>query len=300
MTSMEEEMEAFLLEHQAQLVAAQVPQRLWPITYYKLKNEIFDAGNYFFLARDEDGDLHAVVRDDANLAPIQPDADESLFLVDHAWTFTADKAREQLANVLSLLERMENLMHLRTKETANLSTEQRVTAVADRVWRYANTYRLGDVKAEDSVPIWYVMDEVGSAIEHSNTPNVRMAPFYYGPSQCAFSLIWTVGSIEGGDFLSRDYFPEFAADTAMHMALLVGLFYERGNADSLYVKELLDTVDEVKQAYSLECARAKFHAIVNRDSETLPDSATTILSTPLSTIVAESAPLRVYSGKIDC
>jgi hypothetical protein len=34
---MEQEMEAFLRQHQAQLVAAQVPERLWPVAYYKLK-----------------------------------------------------------------------------------------------------------------------------------------------------------------------------------------------------------------------------------------------------------------------
>ncbi|KAF1788692.1 Tubulin--tyrosine ligase-like protein 12 [Phytophthora cactorum] len=226
---MEQEMQAFLQQHQAQLVAAQVPERLWPVAYYKLKNEVFDAGNYFFLARDEDGDLHAVVRDDVDLAPVQPDADEALFLVDHAWTFTADKVREQLEAVPPLLE------------------------------------------PEDASAIWYVMDEVGSAIEHGDEPNVRMAPFYFGPSQCAFSLVWTVQPIEGGDFLSRDYFPEYAADASMHTALLAALFYEPGKADSPYVEDLQEAVAERKQHYSLESARTKFHAIVSRDSETLPD-----------------------------
>ncbi|ETK73254.1 hypothetical protein, variant [Phytophthora nicotianae CJ01A1] len=187
---------------------------------------------------------------------------------------------------------MENLMQL---ETTDLSKEERVAAVADRVWRYANTYRLGNVKPEDSSTIWYVMDEVGSAIEHGDDPNVRMAPFYFGPSQCAFSLVWTVQPIEGGDFLSRDYFPEYAADAAMHTALLAALFYEPGKADSPYVEELQEVVNGRKQQYTLENARAKFHAIVSRDSETLPDPATTVTSVPLPTVVAGSDPLRVCS-----
>lgn len=172
-----------------------------------------------------------------------------------------------------------------------------MAAVADRVWRYTNTYRLGNVKPEDASTIWYVMDEVGSAIEHGDEPNVRMAPFYFGESQCAFSLVWTVQPIEGGDFLARDYFPEYAADAAMHKALLAALFYEPGKADSPYLEELQEIVAVRKNQYTLESARAKFHAIVSRDSETLPDPATTVSSPPLSTIVAGSEQLRVCSGE---
>ncbi|KAG7383353.1 Tubulin--tyrosine ligase-like protein 12 [Phytophthora pseudosyringae] len=292
---MEQEMQAFLQQHQAQLVAAQVPERLWPVAYYKLKHEVFDAGDFFFLARDEDGDLHAVVRDDVDLAPVQPDADEALFLVDHAWTFTADKVREQLEAVPPLLGRMEDLMQLTTEQTAERSKEERVAAVADRVWRYANTYSLGNVKPEDASTIWYVMDEVGSAIEHGDEPNVRMAPFYFAQAQCAFSLVWTVQPVEEGDFLSRDYFPECVADSARHTALLAALFYEPGKADSPYVERLQEAVAERKQQYTLGDARAKFHAIVSRDSETLPDPATTVTSAPLFTVVAGSDPIRVCS-----
>ncbi|CAI5735754.1 unnamed protein product [Hyaloperonospora brassicae] len=296
---MEHEIERFLQQHAAQLRAAQVPPRLWPIVCYKLKREVFDAGDFFFLARDEDGDLHVVVRDDVDLSPMQPDADEALFLVDHAWTFTADKVQQQLETVPSLLERMEGLMLLTTDDTQqgeDCTKEQRIAAVADRVWRYASTYRLGNVKPEQSSTIWYVMDEVGSAIEHSDDPNVRMAPFYYGASHCAFTLVWTVRTIEGGDFLSRDYFPEYAANASMHTALLAALFYEPGNTETCpYVDELREIVCERKQAYSLENARSRFHTIVSCDSETYSDSTTSVTSAPLSTIVADSEPLRVYS-----
>ncbi|CAH0477983.1 unnamed protein product [Peronospora belbahrii] len=291
----EHEMAMFLQQHQTQLVAAQVPPILWPIVYYKIKHEVFDAGTYFFLAQDEDKDMHLVVRDDVELTAVQPDTEEALFLIDHAWTFTAEKMREQLMSLPSLVARMENLMQLGSSDTVEMSMDERVDAVANRVWRYANTYQLDNIKPEDASTIWYVMDEVGSAIEHANEPNVRMAPFYYGNSQCVFSLVWIVQPIEGGDFLSRDYFPKFAADESMHTALLAALFYEFGKADNLYVDELQEIVARRKQAYTLDSARATFHAIVSRDSETLPDPTTTVTSTPLSTNVASSEPLRVFS-----
>ncbi|TDH71126.1 uncharacterized protein CCR75_001925 [Bremia lactucae] len=287
---MEHEMQVFLQQHQVQLMEAQVPEHLWPIAFYKLKNEVFDAGNYFFLARDEDGDLHAVVRDDVDLAPIQPQSDEALFLVDHAWTFIADKMREQLKALPSLLERMKLLLQIE-----EMASEELVKTVADRVWRYANTYRLGNVKPEDATTIWYVMDEVGSAIEHGKVPNVRMAPFYYGPSQCAFSLFWTIEPIEGGNFLSRDYFLKYALDAPMHTALLAALFYEPGKDNTPFQKELQEVVADRAQNYTLEFARAQLQAIVSLNSDKPPDSAKTITSDSLSTIVAGSNPIRIYS-----
>ena len=265
------------------------------------RHEVVDAGDYFYLARDFDQRLHVVVREDVDLTRVQPDAENALFLIDHAWTFEAEKVRDQLQHLPSLLERMEALLHLEPTQTQGLMLSERVEAVADRVWRYANTYRFGTVKPEDASTVCYVMDEVGSAIEHADTPNVRMAPFYYSKTQCAFSLVWTVLPIEAGDVLARDYFPDFAADDAMHTALLAALFYESGQAtteDSLYVEKLQAIVTERKQAYTLETARAKFHAIVNRDVETCPDLATTVTSSPLSTVLAGSESLRVCSGTL--
>ncbi|KAL7998007.1 putative CRAL-TRIO lipid binding domain, tubulin-tyrosine ligase/Tubulin polyglutamylase [Plasmopara halstedii] len=240
-------METFLHQHQAQLVAAQVPERLWPMAYYKLKHEVFDAGDFFYLARDLDGEFRAVVRDDVDLARMQPDSDEAIFLVDHAWTFTADKIREQLTAVPKLLDRMEKMMQLK-----GLDKNERVDAVADRVWRNANTYRLGNAKPEDASSI------------------------------C-------------GDFLSRDYFPEFASDVVMHTALLTALFYEPGTVDSPHLIELEKSIAARKKQDTLENARARFYNSVSRDSETPPYPETPVASVLLSTIVTKSGPLRICS-----
>jgi len=52
--------------------------------------------------------------------------------------------------------------------------------------------------AEERVPLWYVMDEFGTAIRHSDTPSFAMAPFYYGPKQLSFSVIWCLRDLERG------------------------------------------------------------------------------------------------------
>lgn len=298
----EAKMQEFLRLHQAQLEGARVPQHLWPVVYYKLQRELLDAGDYFFLARDEDGDLHAVVRDDVDLAPVQPDSDLALFVVDHAWTFTADKMQEQLAHTPGLLERMENLMNLAQADEheAPLPKDQRVGGVVERAWKYANTYRIGNLRPEEQSAIWYVMDEFGSAIEHSDSPNMRMAPFYFAETQCAFSLLWPVEPLEAGDFLARDYVPEQTQDADTRAALLAALFYppeENPLVDEQeYMQQLFQAVTRRRQEYSLEGARAKFHAIVSRDSEVLPDPATTTAEPPLAVAISGSSPLQVYSS----
>ena len=48
------------------------------------------------------------------------------------------------------------------------------------------------------VPVWYIMDEFGSRIQHSDTPSVAMTPFFYVTKQLAFSLLWPVAELEFG------------------------------------------------------------------------------------------------------
>lgn len=234
-----------------------------------------------------------------DLAAVQPDSELALFVVDHAWTFTGDKVKEQLEATPGLLERMESLMQLASDDEEQLEKHQWVSNVVDRVWKFANTYRIGNLRPEEASAIWYVMDEFGSAIEHSDTPNMRMAPFYFAETQCAFSLLWPIEPLEAGDFLSRDYVPE-TQDADMRAAVLAALFYppEQNTLvdEQEYMQQLFQAVTRRKEEYSLENARAKFHAIVSRDSEVLPNPATTTAEPPLAVAVSDASPLQVYSS----
>ncbi|KAH9804622.1 tubulin--tyrosine ligase-like protein 12 [Citrus sinensis] len=57
--------------------------------------------------------------------------------------------------------------------------------LADRVlsamWLYLMTYRLANEEKIDETSVWYVMDELGSAVRHSDEPNFRVAPFLFMP-----------------------------------------------------------------------------------------------------------------------
>merc|ERR1712000_502934 len=93
----------FLRSHRSQLEGVGLPESLWKRLFIKLKAQIFDAADTFEFEYDPNtttGVEYRVVTKKA----LQPLSD--VFLIDHAWTTTADKAREQLRTIPHLLQRM--------------------------------------------------------------------------------------------------------------------------------------------------------------------------------------------------
>ncbi|KAF5202480.1 Tubulin--tyrosine ligase-like protein [Thalictrum thalictroides] len=87
-------------------------------------------------------------------------------------------------------------------------------SLADRVisamWLYLMTYRLADEEKIDETSVWYVMDELGSALRHSDAPNFRVSPFLYMPegnlaSAVSFSVLWPTENVKEGDECTRDF-----------------------------------------------------------------------------------------------
>lgn len=63
-----------------------------------------------------------------------------------------------------------------------------------------------------SEPVWFIQDEVGSSIAHSDSPNLRVSPFLYSPSNSVddqdtigFNVMWPVKEIKANDGLYRDF-----------------------------------------------------------------------------------------------
>ena len=79
------------------------------------------------------------------------------------------------------------------------------------IWKITNCYRLANTEQLDESSIWYVMDELGSGIQHSDTANLTMAPFLFAPNNkfdenmISYTLIWPNQAIHKGDTVFRDY-----------------------------------------------------------------------------------------------
>ncbi len=69
---------------------------------------------------------------------------KSIFLIDHAWTYRINEARDHLIKYDGLLERMCNLMNIPITETelSDDSKNQLIETVMEKMWKYNQTYNL--------------------------------------------------------------------------------------------------------------------------------------------------------------
>ncbi|KAF8718184.1 hypothetical protein HU200_025675 [Digitaria exilis] len=87
-------------------------------------------------------------------------------------------------------------------------------SLAERVigamWLYLMTYRLADEEKIDETPVWYVMDELGSAMRHSDIANFRIAPFLFMPegklaTAISYTILWPTHDVHTGEECTRDF-----------------------------------------------------------------------------------------------
>ncbi|KAK2163923.1 hypothetical protein LSH36_72g06019 [Paralvinella palmiformis] len=114
------------------------------------------------------------------------------------------EARDHLYSMPSLLERMSALMEI---EVGEKSMEDIVEDVLQTMWKFNLTYNIAGapMATEDVCPVWYIMDEFGSRVQHSDSPTVLMVPFYYQPTQLSYTLMWPIVDLAEGDEVTRDY-----------------------------------------------------------------------------------------------
>lgn len=76
---------------------------------------------------------------------------------------------------------------------------------------YLGTYRIVKEDQMDEENVWYLMDEVGSAMLHSDQPNFAVHPFMYSPNNklddhtITYSIAWPLSNIDEGDIIYRDF-----------------------------------------------------------------------------------------------
>lgn len=95
------------------------------------------------------------------------------------------------------------------------SKPELVDHVISKLWAYFNCYRLSTDSTYDENAIWYVLDELGSSILHSDNPNFKLCPFlYYSPSgeSITYSLLWPEQNVRTGDIVYRDFLPQIGEE----------------------------------------------------------------------------------------
>ncbi|CAJ1055760.1 tubulin--tyrosine ligase-like protein 12 isoform X1 [Xyrichtys novacula] len=219
MSTEDEEFTAFVSLHVGALRSSGIPEIYWKSLHHKITNEIYDAGEVFgilqFQEDEDEGEeeekkkkgnpgaeirCKVVVTRESGLQMSEP---TSVYLVDHAWTYRVDGARKQLEEIPGLLSRMASLMGVDFHGEA--PDPDTVELVMERMWKYNQTYHISQGSAEQKVPVWYIMDEFGSQVQHSDRPTCSLAPFFYIQGQVAYSVLWPLQDLQDGDEVTRDY-----------------------------------------------------------------------------------------------
>eukprot|EP00095_Tigriopus_kingsejongensis_P012092 snap_masked-scaffold702_size109376-processed-gene-0.1 protein:Tk12092 transcript:snap_masked-scaffold702_size109376-processed-gene-0.1-mRNA-1 annotation:"tubulin--tyrosine ligase-like protein 12" len=171
-----------------------------------LHRKIFDAGSAFSLMQEEaeDGRFMGWKALASREDGLKVADEESIYLIDHAWTFRPETAKGTLREHPNLLERMATLMGIDTEDKP--SKNELIEAVMEEKWKFVQTYWVGNAsRAEDKVPIWYVMDEFGARIQHSEAPNVRVVPFLSLLDGSAYSILFPTQDLASQEEITRDY-----------------------------------------------------------------------------------------------
>ncbi|XP_054740043.1 tubulin--tyrosine ligase-like protein 12 [Anastrepha obliqua] len=231
----------FLAQHKPQLESSGVPQHFWKSLHRKLVKEIFDAGISLQLLLidyedDEESENGTASNDNKNSTlsvaeephpifalsvardgGIRADDPDAIYLIDHAWTFRMNIARQLLHHHEQLTDRMCAIMGI------DVEDEDRVDKVLRQMWRYCHAYTIASdgLSDEERQPIWYVMDEVGSAVNHSDNPNFRLVPFLYLNTQTTYSLLFPIRDCAYEEHVTRDFVEYVNKDAAERDALLL-------------------------------------------------------------------------------
>ncbi|XP_017025140.1 tubulin--tyrosine ligase-like protein 12 [Drosophila kikkawai] len=220
----------FVALHKPQLESSSIPMHFWPALYRKLAADTFDAGEalqLMLIDYDEDEEQNPAEDDDspnpvfalgvARDQGIRASDPQAIYLIDHAWTFRLNSARQQLQQYPHLADRLSAITGV------DLELEDRIDKILRRLWKYCHAYSIGSegLTDEERQPIWYVMDEVGSAVNHSDDPNFRLVPLLYLNTQTTFSVLFPIRDCEAGEQVTRDVVEYVAKEAPQRAALLL-------------------------------------------------------------------------------
>lgn len=208
----------FLLQHKAQLQSSAVPEIYWESLYKKLLSENLDAGKSFQLVKidyDRPRKPHEPLWGLQALRDLNKNDPDNIYLIDHAWTFQVGQARQHLVYD-QLTTRLTNILGL----DDSLPKEELYEVILNEVWKVACTYSLQfGQDGSEKTQVWYVMDEIGCAVQHSDSPNCRVVPFFYLNGE-TYSLLFLQEDVQEGDLVFRD-FAEGIQDPVLRKAALL-------------------------------------------------------------------------------
>ncbi|PAA81387.1 hypothetical protein BOX15_Mlig011759g2 [Macrostomum lignano] len=224
-----ESYEEFERLHSSQLTLSGLPKHYWPTLHRKISAGIYDAGDNFCRIKSgrplQEYCPHSLADDQQDIVlydwrvkvvasdGIRLDESDHVYLIDHFFSFLAENLDAQLAEVMSdekARSRLEAITFPGLDEAdSGLQADKPPPICREHVWRLASFYRIQRPNASDaasaSTSVWYVMDEFGSSIRHSDAPSVKVFPFLHLTSGTAYSVMFPLRSLALYDEATRDW-----------------------------------------------------------------------------------------------
>lgn len=197
----------FLQGHQEQLKRLQIPSNLHMDLYNKIVNQTFDAGEYFQFCEMPEGFAveHSDRRTPYGLLCIKEEGmkkNSNIFIIEHHFMAEREEAMMTIAKNPQLLVEYEYLFGL---DGEGVDPSIRLQRFYDLMWEYNSSLRLYNKDKNTEKCLWYLVDNVGMSITFSQTPNFKMIPFYFMPTEQFFTLLFPCEDIQFAELITCDY-----------------------------------------------------------------------------------------------
>ena len=166
-----------------------------------------------------------------------------------------------IKTILSRNDKYENLLQLK-----------RENYVHKYMWAINRTYRLVSEEKYDEDAIYYLNDEFGTSINHSDVPNCCLFPIIFAKNNqfkedmITYSLLWPKKNIKKGDEVFVDYLANISENEERSSRLTC--WYKTPN--SYFEKkffEKLKNLDGVKKENKLQKFENDINILINKDKQ---------------------------------
>ncbi|EDR26061.1 hypothetical protein, conserved [Entamoeba dispar SAW760] len=196
----------FMQSHQEQFKRLGIPSNLIIPLYHKLIEENFDAGKVFQFCEMPEG----IVPENGRKIPFGLlcikeegiEANSDIFLIEHHFTAEREDAMMAIAKNPQILIEYEELFGLNSDDADPATRLQRFY---DLMWEYNFSLRLRSEEENKEKCLWYLLDNVGISVIYSKTPNCKLIPFYFIPTETFYTLLLPIQKIEYAEMISCDY-----------------------------------------------------------------------------------------------
>ncbi|CAL8072971.1 unnamed protein product [Calicophoron daubneyi] len=205
----------FLESHEQQLNACEIPRHFWNTLFQKLQDQVYDADDairyYRTDERNENDPGHRKRRVSVKLRHLSCTNDHNIYLMQRAMIPPPRSMRDHLHESVSL----KILLAKFTDTEINADDDKKLLdSVCERMWRFYRYYKMASrmilpfVQRNSDIHTlhWYILDELGSHIQHSDEPSFRMAPFFfYGKHTTCYIVLWPLRDLSYDDEVTVDY-----------------------------------------------------------------------------------------------